>query len=145
VCLAKTPSGCKMSLLLEFGGRFESSLRPGTSSSLAEQVPAAAADSTLGDTVLRWTSEAGSLGLNVEALHCFDYFATEACTTIKDQVSQGRVEGKCFAHLNDPRAGWMLPARLNSMPREPRPIQLEPRSVPANNSLRLDEDQWINA
>src|ERR1039458_4515676 len=27
------------------------------------------------------------------------------------------------------------------MPREPPPIQLETRSVPANNSLRLDEDQ----
>jgi len=27
------------------------------------------------------------------------------------------------------------------MPREPRPIQFEPRMMPANNGLRLDEDQ----
>jgi hypothetical protein len=26
------------------------------------------------------------------------------------------------------------------MPRKPRPIQLEPRPMPANNSLRLNED-----
>src|ERR1035438_5952687 len=76
---------------------------------MVEQVSAGAADPTLGDTVLPWTSEAGSLGLNVEALHCFDYFATEVCTTIKDQVSRGRVEGKCLAQLlNDPRAGWIF-------------------------------------
>src|ERR1019366_5257913 len=29
------------------------------------------------------------------------------------------------------------------VPREPRPIQLEPCSVPANNSLWLDEDQCM--
>ena len=76
---------------------------------VVEQVPAAAADPTLSDSVLPWTSEAGSLGLNVEALHRLDYFATEVCTAIKDQVSRGRVEGKCLAQLmNDPSAGWMF-------------------------------------
>src|ERR1700694_1570665 len=34
-------------------------------------------------------------------------------------------------------------ARANSTPREPRPIQLEPCTVPANNSLWLDEDQRV--
>jgi hypothetical protein len=32
-------------------------------------------------------------------------------------------------------------SHTGSMPRKPRPIQLEPRSVPANDSLWLDEDQ----
>jgi hypothetical protein len=32
-------------------------------------------------------------------------------------------------------------SRESPMPREPRPIQLEPCPVPANDSLRLDEDQ----
>src|ERR1700749_4947272 len=49
---------------------------------VVEQVPAAAADPTLSDSVLPWTSEAGSLGLNVEALHRLDYFVTEVCTAI---------------------------------------------------------------
>src|ERR1035437_297993 len=35
----------------------------------------------------------------------------------------------------------MLSSHGNSMPRKPRPIQLEPRTMPANDSLRLDKDQ----
>jgi hypothetical protein len=34
-----------------------------------------------------------------------------------------------------------LSSHAGSMPREPRPIQFEPRPVPANDGLRLNEDQ----
>ena len=78
---------------------------------MIQQIPAAAADPTLGNTILPRTSEAGSHGLNAEALHCFDHFATEVCTAIKDQVSGGSIEWECLAQLlNDPSAGWMLVA-----------------------------------
>jgi hypothetical protein len=76
---------------------------------MVQQIPAAVADPTLGNTILPRTSEAGSLGLNAEALNCFDHFATEVCTAIKDQVSGGSIEWECLAQLlNDPNAGWMF-------------------------------------
>ena len=66
---------------------------------LVEQVPAAAADPARGDTVLPWTSEAGPLRLDAEALHRVDYFFIELCATIKDQIAGRGVVGKRLAQL----------------------------------------------
>ena len=47
-------------------------------------------------------------------------------------------------HAKDQLAQFLadaFSARANPTPREPRPIQLEPCTVPANDCLRLDEDQ----
>src|ERR1700676_4603069 len=49
-------------------------------------------------------------------------------------------------HAKDQLAQFLADAfstRANPTPREPRPIQLEPCTVPANNSLWLDEDQRV--
>src|ERR1017187_6280730 len=75
---------------------------------MVEQVPAAVADPALRDAVLPWTSEAGSLGLNANALHRVDHFFIEVCTAIKDQEFGGRVIRKCLAQLlNNPGAARM--------------------------------------
>jgi hypothetical protein len=66
---------------------------------MVQQIASTAADPTLGNTILPRTSEAGSLGLNAEALNCFDHFAAEVCTAIKDQVSGGSIEWECLAQL----------------------------------------------
>ena len=52
---------------------------------LIEQIPAAVADPSLSNTVLPWTSEAGPLGLDAEALHGIDHPRIETGTAIKDQ------------------------------------------------------------
>jgi hypothetical protein len=49
-------------------------------------------------------------------------------------------------HAKDQLAQFLadvFSARANPTPREPRPIQLEPCTVPANDSLWLDEDQRV--
>ena len=49
-------------------------------------------------------------------------------------------------HAKDQLAQFLadaFSAHLNPTPREPRPIQLEPCTVPANDSLWLDEDQRV--
>src|SRR5580658_1569742 len=68
---------------------------------MVEQIAAAVANPTLGNTVLPWTSETGPLWLNAKALHGVDDFLIEARAAIKDQVARGRVIGKSFAKLLD--------------------------------------------
>jgi hypothetical protein len=60
---------------------------------VAEQIPAAVADPTLGHAVLPRTSITGPLRLDAEALHSLDHIAIEVRTAIKDQVSGFRVVG----------------------------------------------------
>src|ERR1035441_1368793 len=51
------------------------------------------------------------------------------CNHAKDQLAQFLVDA--------------FSARANPTPREPRPIELEPCTVPANDSLGLNEDQRV--
>jgi len=75
---------------------------------MVKQIAAAAADSALGDTVLPRTLEAGSLGMDAEALHCVDHFFFELRATIGDQVARRQVVGKDLAQLlDDPGAAPM--------------------------------------
>jgi hypothetical protein len=64
---------------------------------MVEQIPAAVANPTLGNTVLPPTAEAGPLRLYAEALHCIDRSFIELYATIKDQVYGGRVIWECLA------------------------------------------------
>ena len=66
---------------------------------LVKQIPAADANPPLGDTILPWASEAGSLGLDAKALHSFDHFAVELWAAIKDQVTWCRVVGLSLIHI----------------------------------------------
>jgi transposase len=65
------------------------------------KIAAAAADPALGDTVLPRTSEAGSLGMDAEALHCVDHFFVKLRATIEDQVARRQVVGKGIAQVLD--------------------------------------------
>jgi len=72
---------------------------------IVEQIPAAVAYPSLGDTVRPRTAVAGSLRLNAECLHGIDHLRIEARTAIKDQVARSRVVRECLAQLlNDPGA-----------------------------------------
>ena len=71
----------------------------------------------------------------IEAKH-FQFAVDARCTPCrifryhtKDQIAQFLADA--------------FSARANSTPREPRPIQLEPCPVPANNSFWVDEDQRV--
>jgi hypothetical protein len=64
---------------------------------VVEQFPAAVGDPALGNAVLPRTPEAGSAGLDAEALYCVDHFVIELRATIKNEIAGGRVEGECFA------------------------------------------------
>jgi len=76
---------------------------------MVEQIAAAVANPSLGNTILPRASEAGLLRPDAEALHRFDHFFIELRTAIKDQVARCCVVRKRFAQLlNDPGAGWML-------------------------------------
>src|ERR1022692_4720386 len=73
-----------------------------------EQVPAAATDEALGDSVLPWTAETGLFGLNAEAPDAADHLSAEIRGPVEDQVSRGRVVRKCLPQLlRYPRARWM--------------------------------------
>jgi len=75
---------------------------------MVKQIAAAATDPALGDTVLPRTSEAGSRGMDAEALHCVDHFFVEMRATIEDQVVRRQVVGKGIAQLlDDPGAARM--------------------------------------
>ena len=60
-------------------------------------------------------------------------------------VNAGRTPGRIFGnHAEDELAQFLgnaFSSCTDATPREPRPIQLEPRPVPANNGLRLNKDQ----
>ena len=76
------------------------------SDNVVEQIAAAVADPTLGDTVLPRTAETGSLGPNAEALYRVDHFFIELCAATKDQVAGRRIVRERLAQLlNDPGAG----------------------------------------
>jgi hypothetical protein len=77
-------------------------------------------------------AEHSSLG-NFEAQHLQ--------LTVDARRSPGRVLGN---HAEDQVAQFSadrLPSSTNPMPREPRPVQLESGPMPANDGLRLDENQ----
>lgn len=72
---------------------------------IVEQIPAAGAYPSLGETVLPRTAVAGSLRLNAECLHGIDHLRIKTRTAIKDQVVKRRVVRECLAQLlNDPGA-----------------------------------------
>src|ERR1039458_6725184 len=76
---------------------------------MIEQITATVTDPALGDTVLPWTSEAGSFWLDAEGLQGVDDFFVEVRAAIKDQVAGRRVVGERFAQLlDDPGAGRMF-------------------------------------
>jgi len=75
---------------------------------MVEQIPAAVANPTLGNTVLPWTSETGPLWPNAKALHCVDDFLIEICALIEDQVARRGVIGECLAQLLDNPGAAML-------------------------------------
>ena len=66
---------------------------------MVKQIPAAAADPTLANTVLPWTSETAPLWLDAETLHRTDDLLIEARAAIKDQVARRRVIGECLTQL----------------------------------------------
>ena len=75
---------------------------------MIEQIPSAITNPAFCNTVLPWTSEAGPLGLDAEALHCADNFLIEVCCAIEDQVGGHLVTRKGLAQLlRDPRTTWV--------------------------------------
>ena len=107
---------------------------------MVEQIPATGANPAFRNAVLPWTSEARLLWADTEALHGFGHFTIELWAAIVDQVAGGRVIWERLAQL----LADAFSARPNPTLREPRPIQLELCTVPANNSLWLDEDQSVH-
>jgi hypothetical protein len=76
---------------------------------VVEQFSSAATNPSLGDSVLPRTPEAGTLGLDAEALYCVDHLVVEVCRAIEDQVTGDRIVGKGLTQLlDDPRAGRVL-------------------------------------
>ena len=76
---------------------------------IIEQVPAATANEALRYSVLPRALEAGSFGLDAEALDRVNDFVIEVRAAIEDEVSRRGVEGKCFAQLLDhPSARWVF-------------------------------------
>src|ERR1017187_7948212 len=75
---------------------------------MIEQIPSAITNPAFCNTVLPWTSEAGPLGLDAEALHCADNFLIEVCCAIEDQVGGHLVIRKGLTQLlRDPRTTWV--------------------------------------
>jgi hypothetical protein len=73
---------------------------------MVDQITATAANLTLGDSVLPWTSKAGPFGLDAEALHCVDHLLIEVCCAVEDQVTGELIVWKGLTQLlDDPRAG----------------------------------------
>ena len=66
-----------------------------------EQIPAAGTDEAFRHTVLPRALEAGALGLNAEALDCFNDFLIETPTAIEDQVLRRGIIWKGLAQLLD--------------------------------------------
>ena len=62
-------------------------------------------------------------------------------------MNPGRTPGGILSnHAEDELAHFPADAfssNMDTMPREPRPIQLEPCPMPANNCLRLNENQCL--
>ena len=76
---------------------------------IIEQVPAAIANESLRYSVLPRALEAGSFGLDAEALDSVDDFLIEVRAAVEDEVSRRGVVGKCFAQLLDhPSARWVF-------------------------------------
>jgi hypothetical protein len=53
---------------------------------VVEQIVATGTDEPLGDTVLPWTLEASSFGLNAKALDCFNDFVAEVTSAVEEHV-----------------------------------------------------------
>jgi hypothetical protein len=70
---------------------------------IIEQVPAATANETLRYSVLPRALEAGSFGLDAEALDRVDDFVIEVRAAVEDDVSRRGVVGKCFATAGSPK------------------------------------------
>ena len=62
-----------------------------------EQVSAAVADEAFGDSVLRWTAEAGAHRLDPEALDGADDLSVEVGRAIEDQILRSRAVRKRLA------------------------------------------------
>jgi hypothetical protein len=76
---------------------------------MVKLVAAAVPDSTLRNTVLPWTSEAGPLGLDAEAPRRLDHFFIELCAAIEDKITRRRFVRKCLTQLlNNPGTTRML-------------------------------------
>jgi len=66
---------------------------------MVEQIPATAADPTLGNSVLPGTAETGPLGLDAEALHNLNHLCIELRAAIKDQIAGHGNVRKCLPQL----------------------------------------------
>ena len=80
-------------------------------------------------------SSARRLFEDIESQHC--QLAVDALTT------PGRVLGNLAEDEFPQLDADAFPARINLMPRKPRPIQLEPSPVPANDGFGFDENQGL--
>src|SRR5208337_151372 len=75
---------------------------------MVEQIPAAVADPSFGNTILPGTLDAGSFGLNPEAPYRLNNAVTKVRATVEDQVARRGIIGKRFAQLlRYPCASWM--------------------------------------
>lgn len=75
---------------------------------MIEQVPTAAADPALCNTILPRAPEAGSFRLDAQCLDGTDDLLIEVRGSIEDQIPWGRIVGECFAQLlRDPDATRM--------------------------------------
>src|SRR5882762_540174 len=75
---------------------------------MIEQVPAAAANPTLGDAVLPRASECSSFGCAAHVFYRSDDFKSQFLIAVKDQILVGTVKRERFAQLlDDPVSCWM--------------------------------------
>jgi hypothetical protein len=56
---------------------------------MIKQVSSETVNPALGDSILPWTADSGSLRYDSEGLRCFDNFVVNICDAIKDQVIEG--------------------------------------------------------
>src|SRR5450631_4543674 len=104
---------------------------------MVEQIPAAGAYPAFRNAVLPWTSEAGALGLNAEALHSFDHFIIELWAAIKDQVPGGRVIGEGLAQLLNAPCTRRMASHL-TLKNTPPVVRDDEKAVEHSESQRWD-------
>jgi hypothetical protein len=75
---------------------------------MVEQISSTTADPAFRDTVLPRTSEAGSFGLDAEALHETGHLFIEVRRPVENQIFCGVIVRECLPQLlHDPRTAWV--------------------------------------
>src|ERR1700678_208328 len=75
---------------------------------MVEQISSTTADPTLGNAILPRTSEAGSFGLDAEALHESGHLFVEVRRPVENQIFCGVIVRECLPQLlHDPGTAWM--------------------------------------